>query len=134
MNSSHASMKSEGKVQGRVLKAKVRTMKTAEGSAPLKNFYLTEVQPFLQPELKKDSPLVLERSAVAVFEHAKALVPANLHEALSDLQSVCEERRQLALQEKLHFWLHSWEFVHIPLSYALLALSVVHAIMAVLNY
>jgi vacuolar-type H+-ATPase subunit I/STV1 len=134
MNTSTTAVKSEGKVQGRVLKAKVRMVGTSEGSAPLKNFYLTEVQPFLHPELKKDSPLTLERSAVAVFEHAKTLVPETLHEALGDLQSVCEERRQLALQERLHFWLHSWEFVHIPLSYALLALSVIHAIMAVLNY
>lgn len=134
MNAAHMSMKAEGKVQGRVLKAKVRTAQTTEGSAPLKNFYLTEVQPFLNPELKKDSPLVLERNSVAIFEHAKTLIPEALHEALGDLQSVCEERRQLALQTRLHFWLHSWEFVHIPISYALLALSVIHAILAVLNY
>jgi len=36
--------------------------------------------------------------------------------------------RQLAVQVRLHHWLHGWLLVHVPLSMALLLLSVVHAI------
>jgi hypothetical protein len=50
-----------------------------------------------------------------------------MHEALHDLEVMCEERRQLARQRRLHRWLHGWLLVHVPLSYALLLLSAVHA-------
>ena len=44
---------------------------------------------------------------------------------------MCEERRQLAAQERLQRWLHGWLLVHVPLSYALLLLSTVHAVQSV---
>jgi hypothetical protein len=129
-------MKKEGAVQGKVGRARNKgpIMQTMEGSLPLKNFYLNEVQPFLSPAAPAQSKLSTQRSAIALFQHAKTLLPDPLHETLRDLESVCEERRQLALQTRLHFWLHIWEFVHVPLSYALLAMSVVHAIVATVKY
>ena len=41
-----------------------------------------------------------------------------------------EEKRQLDRQSRLHKVLHGWLLVHIPLSYALLLLGAVHAVMA----
>ena len=49
-------------------------------------------------------------------------------EDLEQLATLCEERRQMADQERIHFWLHSWLLLHIPLSVALLVLGVVHAV------
>lgn len=134
VNTSVSAMKQYGAVQGKVVKTKSRPVQVMEGSTPLKTFYLTEVQPFLNPVLKTDSRLAVQRSAVALFSHTRTLIPDTLHETLKDLESVCEERRQLALQVRLHYWLHVWEFVHVPLSYALLAMSFVHAIVAVVKY
>jgi hypothetical protein len=134
LGSSNAVMKRDGFVQGKVVKSKPKVATVLEGSEPLKNFYLSEVQPFLTPRFKSDSRLSVQRSAIATFEHTRTLVPETMHETLRDLESVCEERRQLALQVRLHYWLHLWEFLHVPLSYALLVMSAVHAIVAVTKY
>lgn len=129
-----AHVKREGAVQGKVVRTRGTPIGPQEGSGPLKSFYLAEVQPFLHTEMALDHKLATSRSAIAVFEHARTLVPDPLHDTLKDLESVCEERRQLALQVRLHHWLHVWEFVHVPISYALLVLSAVHAVVATLKY
>jgi hypothetical protein len=49
---------------------------------------------------------------------------------VDDLENICEEKRQLDQQSRLHRILHGWLLVHIPLSYALLLLGAVHAVMA----
>jgi hypothetical protein len=134
VNPGSASMKRDGFVQGKVVKSKPKVVQVLEGSAPLKNFYLSEVQPFLTPRFKNDSRLSVQRSAIALFDHTRTLVPETMHETLRDLESVCEERRQLALQVRLHYWLHLWEFLHIPISYALLVMSAVHAVVALTRY
>jgi hypothetical protein len=51
---------------------------------------------------------------------------ANVRDKVSELESLCDERRLLAEQERLHVLLHSWLMVHIPLSVVLLVLSIVH--------
>jgi hypothetical protein len=130
----HASVKKDGAVQGKVVKAKGKSAGPQEGSGPLKNFYIAEVQPFLDREFKAESKLSTDRGAIALFSHTRTLLPEPLHEILKDLESVCDERRQLALQTRMHHWLHSWEFIHVPLSYALLAMSLVHAIVLTLKY
>jgi len=57
-------------------------------------------------------------------------LPAAAHGALRDLEDICDEARQLVLQERLHRWLHGWLLVHIPISLALVILGVVHAVVA----
>jgi len=49
---------------------------------------------------------------------------------LLDLESMVEERRQLAIQVKLHHWLHGWLFLHVPVSMAFLVLTLVHAVVS----
>jgi len=49
---------------------------------------------------------------------------------LRDLEEICEERRQFLVQRRLHLWLHSWLLVHVPLSFALLVLAAVHAVLS----
>jgi hypothetical protein len=97
-----------------------------EGSVPLREFHLKQVRPFLESE-GRAGPLAVEASAAAAFAATRKLLPPPMHEALHDLEVMCEERRQLARQRRLHRWLHGWLLVHVPLSYALLLLSAVHA-------
>ena len=71
-----------------------------------------------------------EAQAQAMFQRFRVLLPSELHSNLDDLENICEEKRQLDKQNQLHKILHGWLLVHIPLSYALLLLGVVHAVVA----
>lgn len=53
-----------------------------------------------------------------------------MHDTVAALEDICGEAGQLRRQTILHYAMHGWLMVHIPLSYALLALSAVHAVMA----
>lgn len=101
----------------------------AEPSAPLREFYLADMRPFVaapsQAHHLSDRP-----RAEQLFARLKTLLPSELHQAVVDLENVCEEERQLMRQETLHMWLHGWLLAHVPLSFALLALAVIHVFMA----
>ena len=70
------------------------------------------------------------RLLLAVLCLALGMLPAIVHPRLEDLENICEEERQLNRQEQLHHWLHWWLLVHVPVSFALLLLGAVHAVMA----
>lgn len=99
-----------------------------EGSSPFKEFYLKEVQGYLLGKSHRD--FASDVRAQAVFSRVKTLLPPTLHGPLKDLELVVEERRQLVLQKKVHNWLHTWLLIHGPISWAMMLLSVVHAVMA----
>jgi hypothetical protein len=98
----------------------------------LRAHYTQEVRPFLETEAAADSRrLFASRDAVAgYFGHLRTIMPVAAHQVLADLESICEERRQLMVQRRLHRWLHTWLLVHVPLSFALLVLTVVHAVLS----
>ena len=60
--------------------------------------------------------------------------PPPLHRAALELEEICEERRQLKEQRRLHFWLHGWLFVHAPISFLLLLLVFWHAFVTLFYY
>lgn len=97
---------------------------------PLRNFYELEIRPFLHSRGKERLLLSdLDRARVA-FEGLRTLLPVEAHPAAKRLETICEEERQLRRQTLLHHVLHGWLMLHIPLSFALLLLGVVHAITA----
>jgi hypothetical protein len=102
---------------------------SAEDTGALREFYVTEMRPFLQKPAR--SHLLASRSsATDRFAQLRLLVPLSLAPAIADLESICEEERQLQRQLRIHRVLHAWLLVHVPLSFALMALAVVHIIMA----
>ena len=101
----------------------------AEGSGPLRRFYLEMVRPFLQGN-GQTGPLADPGEAERTVEGFCRLLPPALHEAARDLADVAAERRDVAIQRRLHHWLHGWLFVHVPLTTALLVLLVAHALLA----
>ena len=101
----------------------------ADETAPLREFYVQEMRPFVQHP-RRTHPLADEAAAASKFAALRTLVPSLLHPAIADLESLCEEERQLMRQERMHGLLHGWLLVHVPLSFALMALSVVHIVMA----
>jgi len=98
----------------------------------LRAFYVGTVRPFLAPESPRDSGLMNASRAAATFSQLKQKsLPAAGRDVLRQLAEICDERRELAKQARLHQWLHLWLFVHVPLSLSLLVLGLAHAIMSV---
>lgn len=95
------------------------------------NIYTGDIRPFLERDLPRNGPLSTPAKANAMFQSLRTSLPVPLHETISEVESICEERRQLDQQKRLHHWLHGWLFLHVPLSLALLLLSAVHMVMAV---
>ena len=101
----------------------------ADETGPLREFYIKEMRPFLETPSRSHA-LADEGMASDRFTKVRPLVPSTLEPAIQDLESICEEERQLLRQERLHGLLHGWLIVHVPLSFALMALAVVHIVMA----
>lgn len=101
----------------------------ADDTAPLREFYTQEMRPFVQAPTRAH-PLADPTSAAARFGKLRPLVQPALEGAILDLESLCEEERQLLRQERMHGLLHSWLVVHVPLSFALMVLAIVHIVMA----
>src|SRR5262249_20782090 len=116
-------------------RAQVRAQLGASTAPPeeaqaLKEFYETEGRPYLYDKAGRTASLDRPPKAAVVCGPRPTRVPGSLHHVGDDLEAICEERRQLRVQARLHYWLHAWLLVHAPLSVALLLLSAVHAVLA----
>jgi hypothetical protein len=101
-----------------------------DSKAQLRTFYEKEVRPFLSTAAAR-SPLANQLQAEARFAKLRSLAGmAEVRTQLDELAGLCEERRLLADQERIHFWLHSWLYLHIPLSAAVLVLGIAHVVTA----
>jgi hypothetical protein len=103
-----------------------------EAALPLSTFYANEMRPFLQKQKEgpQNQPLADATTARTVFAELRRLLPPEAHDTVKRLEEICDEERQLRRQTRLHHWLHGWLMLHIPLSFALLLLGCVHAVMA----
>ena len=99
-------------------------------AAPLRSFFEQQLAPFLADPGARGRALANAALANSAFAQLRMLVPPALHETIGDLENICDEQRQLTRQAQLHRWLHGWLLLHIPLSFALLVLGAVHAVMA----
>lgn len=111
--------------------AAVQTVALAEEAAmPLSRFYVREMRPFLQSNGADNHALADTGTAHAVFVELRTLLSPEAYDTVKKLEEICDEERQLRRQARLHHWLHGWLMLHIPLSFALLLLGCVHAVMA----
>ncbi len=122
-------VRSAGKISGKVLQSR-SAGPSVEGSEALRVFYDLTAGPFLTPDGLKGSPLRQAERARVIFEDLRTKLDVRAHPAADALENLCDQRRQLAEQQKLHFWLHSWLVVHLPLSVALIVLMFVHIYVA----
>jgi hypothetical protein len=95
-------------------------------------FYKAQVAPYLLADRKEAEkmPLYDRTTARAEFEKYITLFPQAAWPPITALEDVCEEKRQLDHQIRLHHWLHSWLLIHLPVSAALLLLACIHAVVA----
>jgi hypothetical protein len=117
-------VRSAGGVQGKVLQTLVPGA-AVPGAEQLREFFAIAVNPYLRGA-GRASPLANATTAARIFREQKSRLDLAAHEYLDFLENLCEQRRQLGVQARLHFWLHNWLWVHVPLSAALLALLGLH--------
>jgi hypothetical protein len=122
-------VRSAGRVQGKVLETRVPTAPVPD-TEPLRTFFHESVAPFLSGGSRSASPLRYPNRAAAMFENLRTRLPAAAHPALLALENISDQRRQLDHQARLQWWLHSWLWVHLPLSGSLLVLMIVHIVVA----
>ena len=102
------------------------TMPVNTGAEALQHFWEAQLAPFLV-EASGKSMLANPAGSEAAFRRLRTMLPVQVHPTVDTLESLAEEARQLKRQQSIHYWLHGWLFVHVPLSYALLALAMLHA-------
>ena len=102
-----------------------------QAAQELRRFFEVEFEPYVRQAGSRRMRLGNPALAQAMFRQLRVLFPPSLHSNIDDLENICEEKRQLDRQGRLHKILHGWLLVHIPLSYALLLLGAWHALMAV---
>jgi hypothetical protein len=104
------------------------------GTAPeqaleeLRSVYSGSIRPFLSERGAYRNALYARKNAKGMFLRLRKLTPEGLRDVVDDLENICEEKRDLDRQSRLHRILHGWLFVHVPLSFALVALGFIHAI------
>lgn len=99
-------------------------------SVELQEFFRREMQPYISELGPRRMALADRQRSQSMFQRLRLLLPPNLHPSVDDLENICEEKRELDQQTQYHRILHGWLLVHLPLSYALLLLGAVHAVMA----
>jgi hypothetical protein len=96
----------------------------------LRGVYTSGILPFLR-DPESDSQLADRTRAATFFEALRKQSPKSIARMLGDLESICEEQRQLTTQARMYIWLHGWLLVHVPLSITLLVLGGIHGLIAV---
>jgi hypothetical protein len=89
-------------------------------SAKINSFFETQMKPYLTSRRYQKYSLANPVQAAAAFLWSK----------FDDLENICAEKRELERQRYMHKWLHGWLLFHVPVSYALILLGVVHAFVA----
>jgi hypothetical protein len=98
--------------------------------AAFDSFYETKIVRFLADRFDARSPLASQVPAQNEFSRWRGRLDEAMRPAASQLESLVDERRQLAHQHRLHAWLHRWLLIHIPLSYGLMVLAAIHSVVA----
>ncbi len=98
------------------------------------HFIDQEVVPYLQTVNPRRSQLRDRQASDNQFRLLKLQVPDAVQVWLGELQEICDQKRRLDLQTRLHYWLHGWLIVHAPASLLLVVITIVHAVVAAYIY
>ena len=88
------------------------------------------IAPYLSGQRVPAGVLDTAQQQAAYFDDLQMRVPPPLRDVVRELEQLCARRREWSLQRRLHFWLHNWLWLHLPLSLVLLVLLVAHVVLA----
>jgi hypothetical protein len=91
-----------------------------------------DVLAFLRTGRSATGKLARATDAAWYFDDLRRRVRPEARPAVDEIESLCNRRRQLNLQQRMHAWLHGWLSIHLPLSAAMLLLLVAHIIGALI--
>jgi hypothetical protein len=100
----------------------------------LRQFIDEVALPYLAAPRGEKLVLGAQRVSDDQFRLLKISVGPEWQGRVEQLQSWCDERRQLDLQTKIQHWLHGWLLVHVPFSILLLLFTLWHAVAALFFY
>ncbi len=110
--------------------ARLKEVVATEDTERFKKIYLQEIRPYLERQYSLRKKFASREQMLSRMRGLKTLMPVMFHDLMDVLVSYLEEKRELEIQRLLHFWLHSWLVVHVPLSVLLIVLSCIHAVVA----
>lgn len=120
-------VRSIGGVQGKVLSSRA-AVQPVPNSEPLLAFFNDVLANYLKRGRASGSELAVHARARAKFDELRVRLDKRAHDAVASLENLADQRRQLDQQARLHYWLHNWLWVHLPLSVALIILLLVHVV------
>jgi hypothetical protein len=88
------------------------------------------IKPYLVHGSRASRQLADRGKAADYFRDLRSRLDPAALPVVDALEDCCEQRRQLDRQSRIHWWLHSWLCIHLPLSMALLMFMFVHIYMA----
>jgi hypothetical protein len=101
-----------------------------QSAEKLRDMYDQTIKPYLAHRGSHRQSMADRGTSKAMFAQLRTVAPDSIWTVLDDLENICEEKRDLDRQSRLQRVLQGWLLVHIPLSYLLLVLGAIHAIMA----
>jgi len=125
--------KSAGAIQGRVVTSRAAGAPEGERSeerAPLLRFLDERIRPYFRSDGARREALAEPHRRATLFRELVRMLPPTLHPCCADLEALCGQREQLEMQRRLHLWLHGWLLVHVPLSWTVIALGILHAVLS----
>ena len=105
-----------------------------ESEAALLEFLDRQVLPYLRSPRARKTGLARAQFSDDAFRFIKLHVTLPYRRLVDQTQAWCDERRMLDLQTQMHYWLHGWLFVHVPLSFLLVVLTGWHAFVTLFYY
>jgi hypothetical protein len=105
-----------------------------ESEFALIDFLDRQVLPYLRARRGRDMGLGNARFSDDTFRFVRLHTASPYRSLVDQIQGWCDDRRMLDLQTKLHHWLHTWLFVHVPVSFLLVILTAWHAFVTLFYY
>jgi hypothetical protein len=100
----------------------------------LAGFIEQRLIPYLRARRGKKHRLGDAREADEIFRLLKLRVDEVYRPSVDEMRRWCEERRLTDKEMRMQHWLHGWLFVHVPLSFLLLLMTVWHAFDTLFRY
>jgi hypothetical protein len=100
----------------------------------LAGFIEQRLLPYLRAHRGEKYRLGQAREADEIFCHLRLRVDEVYRPRVDEMRRWCDERRLTDTQLRMQYWLHGWLFVHVPLSFLLLLMTVWHAFVTLFRY